>query len=213
MLESSFNGFIFDMVGWGAVLAVLGLGLIFARLWRRTEPLTPELTTALALPAVFVVLIVVTRAQGDSAVSRYKYTVAVLLVMLFAEVFRGFGPRRTQQLALGSVIVLFLAAGNLNWMAQQSGIWRANVAQNKLYFTALREVGRATACRTTIDPPDPLMEPQLNCLLYDQVVVRGRHSLTPAQVSALTPQGRARIAKYAEQIRAAASPKPEAAGG
>jgi hypothetical protein len=201
LIETTFNGFVFDMVGWGAPLALLGVGVIAWRMWS-VERLNPKLLTALALPLTFIAMIVVTRSNSDPAVSRYKYTLAVYLVFLFAEVLRGASiPRRLGPFLTCGVIVLFLAAGNMVWMATGAKYWRGNADVNRLYYSALAQAGRDVACgKTTFDPPDPLMLAQHNCLLYDEMVAKGGHQISAADL-AKQPGAEQQVKKWATELR------------
>jgi hypothetical protein len=200
-LESAFDGWVFAMVGWGAPLMVLGIGVIAARLWK-LEKITPTLVTALALPITFMALIAITRSNTDPAVSRYMYTLAVFLTLLFAEVLRG-GLRmeRAGQLIAFLAIVGFLAIGNTNWMVTTSASWRNNVTANKEYFTAISIAGRDATCKTKFDPPDVLMVPQLNCLLYDKMVVKGGQAYSAAELAEKPADAQKRVSSMVELIR------------
>lgn len=192
VVEAGFNAFIFDMIGWGAPIAVLVLVVAAMRLWRLDE-IRWRLASALAIPVVFTALIVVSRTASDPAISRYKYTFAAFVVLALAEVLRGVSLRRVPQLVLTGAVVMFLVIGNVAWMSTGAATWRNGADASEEYLTALRLAGREVACSTQLDPADPVLAPVHNCRVYDEVVVRDGFGMSDTELQSRDAAVRGRV--------------------
>lgn len=106
---------------WGRPLAVAAIGLGLWRGFRLGRP-SPQLWVVLVLAASFVLLAGLNEIQGRSPVSsRYQYIYVVFLLLIAAELLRGWrlDPRRSPA-AFATVVVFALAsiAGNLYYLHQ-----------------------------------------------------------------------------------------------
>lgn len=208
-IEATFSALIgsFNAVNaWGAPLAVLAIAVMLWLLAQR-ERITAELLCALALPIGFLATITIARGGiYDAAASRYQYTMFLLLALAGGELLRG--RRLTTvgaRLGLAAVLCVFLA-GNLVAMSQGAAFFRSGYESNRIYMTALLEVGPAVASTTRFDNIDPATTPAMNKDVYNWLVERGgrRNSWSAEQLAEQPAATRAAVADTVRQMRAAA---------
>ena len=187
-IEATYAGLLGDVGAvnrWGTPLAVLGIGLMVCLLARQ-RTIRPQLAAALSMPVVFIVLITLGRGGVyDAAAQRYRYTLLLFIGLALAELLRG-QRLRTLGATIGFAGILgFFVISNLVVLPTGAASIRGGFDFNRVYATALVKAGEDVAKKTTYQPVDPGLRPELNDDVYEWLVNRGgeKFAWTPAELA------------------------------
>ncbi len=189
----------------GAIVGLLGLGLLAAVAVKVRSRLTPRLVAIVLLPPLSWLVIALGRAEGgDPFASRYVYPSAIFILMAILEIARGEYVQRLfrgWRIAPLALVVAISVGLNAQLMFDDGNYWRV-VSQNVHGRTAAIEL-----TRRTVDPNlalEPLQDmAHMTAGWYLNAVDKYGESPTGApDIADLNEGGRS----AADQVLAAAAP-------